>query len=291
LVRRTCRGRICRPHHHQRELALPANAELGHDDRVELARSSAIEHFVSKGLAVQVDVHAPHGAESEGERANYHAHLLITTRRLDADGFAAKKARDLDPVTKRAGGRAIVAEGEAWGVLWRDHQNRYFAEQGFDIRVDATSAVPQEHIGPVRMRAVDAEANRRAEDIRKANEAAARDPEQVLGVLTRNSATFSERDLDRHLSKHIRDEGERADVRERVLLHDEVLALHDRDTGERAGRFTTRSVRDQEFLALADGRRVAAGSHRGVGAGTLERVASVRALRADQRAAFDQPGT
>ncbi|MER8880762.1 MobA/MobL family protein [Mesorhizobium sp. M0684] len=84
-------------------LALPANQELDHDDRVELARSFALEHFVSKGLAVQLDVHAPHGAESEGERANYHAHLLITTRRLGADGFAAKKARDLDPVIKRGG--------------------------------------------------------------------------------------------------------------------------------------------------------------------------------------------
>ncbi|MCC2098437.1 MAG: MobA/MobL family protein, partial [Hyphomicrobiales bacterium] len=268
-------------------LALPANAELGHDDRVELARSFALEHFVSKGLAVQIDVHAPHGAESEGERANFHAHLLITTRRLGEDGFAVKKARDLDPVIKRGGGRAIVAEGEAWGQLWRDHQNRYFAEQGFDIRVDATSAVAQEHIGPVRMRAADAEANRRAEDIRRTNEAAARDPEKVLGVLTRNQASFSDYDLDRHLKKHIHDDGERAEVRRQVLGHDEVLALHDRDTGESAGRWTTRAVRDQEHEALADGRRVAGGAHRDVGQGVRERVAAARELRPDQRAAFD----
>lgn len=266
-------------------LALPANAELGHDDRVELARSFALEHFVSKGLAVQIDVHAPHGAESEGERANFHAHLLITTRRLGAEGFAAKKARDLDPVIKRSGGRAVVAEGEAWGVLWRDHQNRYFAEHGLPIRVDATSAVPQEHIGPVRMRAVDAEANRRAEDIRRANEAAARDPEKVLGVLTRNSATFSERDLDRHLQKHIRDDDERAEVKAKVLGHDQVLALHDRETGETAGRWTTRTVRDQEREALADGRRVAGGSHRDVGQSVREHLTSD--LRPDQLAAFD----
>ena len=268
-------------------LALPANIELSHDDRVELARSFAIEHFVSKGLAVQLDVHAPHGAESEGERANFHAHLLITTRRLGEDGFAAKKARDLDPVIKRGGGRAIVAEGEAWGQLWRDHQNRYFAEQGLSIRVDATSAVPQEHIGPVRMRAVDAEANHRAELIRKANEQAARDPEQVLAVLTRNQASFSEYDLDRHLKKHIRDEGERLEAKTKVLDHYQVLALHDRETGEAVGRWTTRGVRDQEREALADGRRVAAGSHSDVGAGVRDRLASSWQLRPDQRAAFD----
>lgn len=268
-------------------LALPANAELGHDDRVELARSFALEHFVSKGLAVQLDVHAPHGAESEGERANHHAHLLITTRRLDENGFAAKKARDLDPVIKRGGGRAIVAEGEAWGQLWRDHQNRYFAEQGLSIRVDATSAVPQEHIGPIRMRTPGAEANVRAEQIRRANEEAARDPEHVLAVLTRNQASFSEYDLDRHLKKHIQDEGERADVKGKVLGLDDVLALHDRETGERAGRWTTRAVRDQEILALADGRRVAGGGHRAIGVGDRDRVMSARELRADQLAAFD----
>ncbi|WP_027170230.1 AAA family ATPase [Mesorhizobium sp. WSM3224] len=268
-------------------LALPANQELDHDDRVELARSFALEHFVSKGLAVQLDVHAPHGAESEGERANYHAHLLITTRRLGEDGFSAKKARDLDPVIKRGGGRAIVAEGEAWGVLWRDHQNRYFAEQGLSIRVDATSAVPQDHIGPLRMRVPDAEANVRAEHIRRANEEAARDPEHVLAVLTRNQASFSEFDLDRHLKKHIRDEGERAEVKGKVLGRDDVLALHDRETGESAGRWTTRAVRDQEREALGDGRRVGEGRHRDVGEGVRQRVAATRELRADQLAAFD----
>ncbi|MER8555988.1 AAA family ATPase [Mesorhizobium sp. M1217] len=268
-------------------LALPANQELDHDDRVELARSFAQEHFVSKGLAVQLDVHAPHGAESEGERANYHAHLLITTRRLGEDGFAAKKARDLDPVIKRGGGRAIVAEGEAWGALWRDHQNRYFAEQGLSIRVDATSAVPQEHIGPIRMRTPGAEVNVRAEHIRRANEEAARDPEHVLTVLTRNQASFSEYDLDRHLKKHIRDEGERAEVKGKVLGRDDVLALHDRETGESAGRWTTRAVRDQEVLALADARRVAGGSRRDVGARARERLVSVQELRPDQLSAFD----
>ena len=49
-------------------LALPANAELTTDDRIELARRFAIENFVSKGLAVQLDVHAPHAGDF-GERA------------------------------------------------------------------------------------------------------------------------------------------------------------------------------------------------------------------------------
>ena len=52
-------------------LALPADAGLTHDDRVALAESFAREHFVSRGLAVQIDVHAPHmgnGRSREGAR-------------------------------------------------------------------------------------------------------------------------------------------------------------------------------------------------------------------------------
>ena len=73
-------------------LALPADRVLSTEDRIELARSFAAEHFVAKGLAVQLDVHAPHRDRGEGEGAwaegtggtrgtggdhtNWHAHLL-----------------------------------------------------------------------------------------------------------------------------------------------------------------------------------------------------------------------
>ena len=49
-------------------LALPADAGLTHDDRVALAESFAQAHFVARGLAVQIDVHAPHGGAGPAER-------------------------------------------------------------------------------------------------------------------------------------------------------------------------------------------------------------------------------
>ncbi len=99
------------------------------EDRIELARSFAAEHFVSKGLAAQLDVHAPHRDRGEGEggwadgtggnHTNWHAHLLITTRRIEGDHLFAKKARDLDPQVRKAGTRALVTDAEAWGETWR----------------------------------------------------------------------------------------------------------------------------------------------------------------------------
>ncbi|TLU70681.1 MobA/MobL protein [Lichenicoccus roseus] len=289
-------------------LALPADRVLSTEDRIELARSFAQEHFVSKGLAVQLDVHAPHKDRGEGEgvwtegtggdHTNWHAHLLITTRRIEGDRLAAKKARDLDPEVRRAGTRTLVTDAEAWGETWRAHQDRYFAEHGIELRVDATAAHPGEHIGPVRMRKVDSPAVERAEALRTANEAAARDPEQVLAALTRNNATFTERELDRYLAKHLGagpdgtpDAGQAQDIaaaKVAVLGHKDVLVLHDRETGEAAGRFSTRTVREQERVALADGAAVAgARHHQGVKARHQDTALRSRTLREDQRAAFE----
>ena len=289
-------------------LALPADRELTTADRIELARSFAVEHFVAKGLAVQLDVHAPHRERGEGEGAwsegtggdhtNWHAHLLITTRRIEGDQLAAKKARDLDPEIRRAGARTLVTDAEAWGETWRMHQDRYFQEHGIALRVDATAAHPGEHIGPVRMRKVDSPAVARAEALRTVNEAAARDPVQVLAALTRNNATFTERELDRYLQKHLGAGSDGApdavqvrdiaDAKRAVLGHREVLALHDRDTGELAGRFTTGTVREQERAALEDGAAVArAGHHRGVITRHQDAALASRALRDDQRAVFE----
>ena len=291
-------------------LALPADRELSTDDRIELARTFAAEHFVAKGLAVQLDVHSPHQSRGEGKGAyaegtggdhtNWHAHLLITTRRIEGNHLAARKARDLDPEVRKAGSRALVTNAEAWGETWRAHQDRYFQAHGIALRVDATAAHPGAHIGPVRMRAVDSPAAVRAEVLRTANEQAARDPEQVLAALTRNNATFTEREVERYLEKHLGNglggastyeiTQDIATVKAAVMGHAEVVALHDRETGEAAGRFTTNTVREQERAALADGAAVAKAAHhhavRPSYQGAALGLRSSR-LRPDQRAAFD----
>src|SRR4051812_9169646 len=136
------------------------------------------------------------------------------------------------------------------------------------------------------MRAADAEANGRADEIARANAKAARDPDQVLATLTRNNATFSERDLERHLAKHIGDVVEREAVKGRVLGHNEVLPLHDRETGESVGRFTTSTVRAQERQALTDAAEVAAARTGRVSARAKAEALENRALRADQLAAL-----
>ena len=138
-------------------IALPDDKQITLEDRIELTRRFSQIHFVDKGLAVQLDLHAPHEkagldpvpAEEENSE-NWHAHLLVTTRRFSEEGLglSSKKARDLEPEVRKG----LVVEADVWGELWRDVQNTYFEEKGYDIRVDPIGIVPQEHLGPVRMR-------------------------------------------------------------------------------------------------------------------------------------------
>lgn len=226
-------------------LALPDDPQVTLEDKIEMTRRFAKENFVDKGLAVQMDIHAPH----EGEK-NWHAHYLITTRRFTKDGQAlGEKARDLDSSVRFG----KVVEGEAWGETWRDFQNAYFLEKGYDLVVDPTAVIGQEHLGPVRMRrfAGDSEITLRADLIRQTNEHLSQDPEAVLQMITRNKATFTVKDIDWFLNKHVEDE-DRASVRQSILQSEHLVALlpkRERDPLQEEIQpisFTTPWVREEE---------------------------------------------
>jgi MobA/MobL family len=201
-------------------LALPADREITRAHRLEMARGFAEHHFVSKGLAVQVNLHRPHQAETGEETSNYHAHLLITTRRLEGEAFSAKKARDLDPQVRHIGQRPVVAEGELWGEAWRDYQNDYFGSNGIEIAVDAIAPVPGQHLGPNHFRNPDSERAKDAAARVEANAEAARDPAVVHDRLKSRGQVIDGAALERFLSKHIKDPDECRDVREKVLNWD-----------------------------------------------------------------------
>jgi hypothetical protein len=139
-------------------IALPNDFELNLEDIINITREIIDEMgWVKNGLAVQIDIHAPHDGET-----NWHAHLLVTTRRFSADGKElGEKARDLNPdfFRSKKGNLRIVPEEEMFGEISRRLINRYCAEHGYDVVVDPISVTPGEHVGPRRMRAKFFESN------------------------------------------------------------------------------------------------------------------------------------
>ncbi|MBI3211607.1 MAG: MobA/MobL family protein [Simkania negevensis] len=124
---------------------------------------------------------------------NWHAHILCPTRRFKANGqeFADTKARDLLPQVRN--GRVI--SGPDWGTRWAQHQNEYFQTKGLALRVDDNSLVPQEHLGPVRLRArafaLMLEHERRLE----LNAIQAQNPKNILEAITKKQSVFTKEDV------------------------------------------------------------------------------------------------
>lgn len=109
------------------EVALPS--EISDAAREEIVRDFAQALVDRYGIAADVAIHAPH---REGDHRNHHAHIMTTTRRLEADGLT-DKTRELDAA--RTGGPEI----EAMRAVWAGLQNRALERAGEVERVDHRS--------------------------------------------------------------------------------------------------------------------------------------------------------
>ncbi|WP_300057394.1 MobQ family relaxase [Sulfitobacter sp.] len=113
------------------ELALPS--EISAEVRSQITRDFAQELVSRYGVAVDVAIHAPH---REGDQRNHHAHVLTSTRKLEAEGFTTK-TRVLD--SAKTGGVEI----EQMRGLWAELQNRALERAGEMERVDHRSLEAQ----------------------------------------------------------------------------------------------------------------------------------------------------
>lgn len=92
-----------------------------------------IEHnFISKNLCVIAAIHRGYNAKSP-TRSNPHAHIIVSTRTMGADGFSKRKDREHDKKVYMA----------IWREQWADVQNRAYARNQMDIRVSHESLVVQ----------------------------------------------------------------------------------------------------------------------------------------------------
>ena len=257
-------------------IALPK--ELAEAEMVALATRFARESFSDQGVAVELVIHKP-----EGGSENWHAHLLVSTRGLSAAGFGTK-ARHLNPgFATNSAGQRFINEQDHWEQQWTGCQNRYFAELGISLTVDAMGNHRQQHLGPT-WHLQDAEKKAVNAGIAEEARAAARDPDQVLEALTRRQATFGRRDVERWLSRHGIAGAERDQIVAAVLGQDTVLALYERGSGRESGRFTTRGVRDQEQRVM--GRVAALRAHRhAVDTAAIGAAVAARRLDEEQRGA------
>lgn len=116
-----------------REYQLSLPHELDGAQRLSLAQGFAQEIADRHGAVVDLCVHNP---KSVGDPRNYHAHLLVTTRRIEPDGFGAKTGLELrNPDSLE---RGLLGEQEYWHLRerWGIHSNAAYHRAGLEHRVD-----------------------------------------------------------------------------------------------------------------------------------------------------------
>lgn len=252
-------------------LALPDDEVVSPEDKMELARSFVQLNFVDKGLAAQIDVHPPEkkvhlsleSGEIEDLEHNWHAHVLITTRRFTGDGkgFADKKARDLMPDVKDSKFGVVVTPQE-WSKRWIAHQNLFFEDKGLSLRVDPNGIVGEIHLGPRRLRGKTFDLLEKNDEQKQLNVEAINDPVKLLEKIVERSNIFTPDDIKNMIYKFIGHAGA-SELVNAVINQKNVIQLLDPDTkqppldpdtGKPIEKYTTIEVllEEKRCLALAD---------------------------------------
>src|SRR5690606_2720717 len=112
-----------------REVEFSIPREMTQAQGIELARDFAQSEFVDQGMIADLNVHWDIG---EDGMPKPHAHVMLTMREVDEDGFG-QKVRDWN--------RTEMVE--RWRERWAEHVNERLMELDIDARIDHHSLEAQ----------------------------------------------------------------------------------------------------------------------------------------------------
>jgi Ti-type conjugative transfer relaxase TraA len=227
------------------EFALPR--ELSQAQGIELARDFVEAEFVSRGMVADLNVHWD---RAEDGSPKPHAHVMLTMRSVDENGFGSK-VRDWNATQ-------LV---ERWRERWAELANERLAELDIDARIDHRSLEaqgialePQTQIGAPAQRiegsglaAGDSEADRAElhRDIARNNGARIiADPAVALDAITHQQSTFTRKDLAKFAHRHSDGMEQFNEVVAAISSAPDLVELGKDGRGE--DRFTTRQMIETE---------------------------------------------
>ncbi len=257
-----------------REIEFAIPRELSQSAGIALAQDFVREQFVARGMVADLNVHWTTAGDGE---AQPHAHVMLTMRSVNGDGFGKKERGWND--------RALLV---GWRERWAELANARLAELDHDMRIDHRSYAdqgialePQNKIGPAGARREQRgeEAERAAEHrviARRNGEALLAEPDAALRMLTQQHSTFTRADIARLVHRHTDGAEQFAAVMGAVSASPELVRLGLDGRGRE--RFSTR-----EMLGAEQRMEGAAETLAGQDAHRVLAVAGTRALRAAER--------
>ena len=117
-----------------REYVVALPHELNRDARLQLALDFARHLADRHGAVLDLAVHNP---TAGSDPRHFHAHLLATTREVNAHGLGAKNVMERTNADRKALGLLPQPlELRALRGLWTERANEFLAQAGLDIRLD-----------------------------------------------------------------------------------------------------------------------------------------------------------
>ncbi|TPK05690.1 Ti-type conjugative transfer relaxase TraA [Mesorhizobium sp. B2-5-9] len=238
------------------EFALPR--ELSQAQGIELARDFVQAEFVSKGMVADLNVHWD---RAEDGSPKPHAHVMLTMRSVDENGFGPK-VRDWNQTE-------LV---ERWRERWAELANERLAELDIDARIDHRSLEeqgialePQTQIGAPAQRIegggledAGSEADRAELHREIARNNGARiiaDPSVALDAITHQQSTFTRKDIAKFSHRHSDGMEQFNQVMAAISNAPDLVELGKDGRGE--DRFTTRQMIETEQRLHRAAERVA----------------------------------
>lgn len=242
-----------------REVGVALPCELSLERQVALARAFAQDLANRFGAAVDVAIHRPTGLS---DSRNVHAHVLMTTRQVGADGLGEKTLLERSNTWLLNNGQPTsVMQLRDIRQAWENHVNRHLMEAGLDIRVDHRShsergleIQPTRHVGVhatqlsrrglcmPRARIGRGAASRNAALIREK-------PEQVLALITAEKSVFDRHDVARALDRYIVDAQAFHDAFSAVMASPLLLEVQPGQNGALA-RYSTKEMVELEYTLV-----------------------------------------
>lgn len=241
-----------------REIEFAIPREMTQAQGIELARNFVQAEFVDQGMIADVNVHWDRG---EDGMPKPHAHIMLTMRAMDENGFG-QKVRDWN--------RTEMVE--RWRERWAEVANERLAELDIDARIDHRSLEaqgivlePQSQIGAAaqRIEGEGMEAADRAEMHREiARNNGARilaNPSIALDAITHQQSTFTRRNMAMFAHRHSDGIEQFNAVMGAMRNAPELVELGADGRGE--DRFTTRDMIEAEQRLHRAAERMAGREH------------------------------
>jgi Ti-type conjugative transfer relaxase TraA len=227
------------------EFALPR--EMTRAQAIELARDFVQAEFVDRGMIADLNVHWD---MAEDAMPKPHAHVMLTMRAIDENGFG-QKVRDWN--------RTEMVE--RWRRRWAELANGRLAELDIDARIDHRSLEaqglalePQSQIGAPAKRieergiggqGIEADRAEMHREIARGNgERIIANPSLALDAITHQQSTFTQRDIAKFAHRHSEGIDQFNEVIGAMRGAPDLVELGKNARGE--DRFTTRTMIEAE---------------------------------------------